>query len=320
MNESDQTMTRYLLGDLSESEEAALEEKYFTDPQVFDQVVSTENELVDKYARGRLTPDLRERFAQNYLADPRRRDRARFAQALVTKLDQIEVDQEAPVAWVRQVPWWQRLLPALPGGNRAFAFSISLALLLLMLGMGALFFKTRRLRGELAQTQAAHEALEQRDRELQQQLANERTRMNDLNDELNRARSQVNRSQPEFPATRTTPAFVTLLLTASGIRGADTGSAPRLIVPTGTEQVRIQLNLKESDYSNYRVVLQAVGGETIFSRQGIKPKATKSGSTFVVIVPARSFAAGDYILTVRGVRPDAEVDDVSKSIFHVEKR
>jgi anti-sigma factor RsiW len=318
MNEPEQTMVRYLLGELSDSEQAALEEGYFTHPRVFDQLVKAENELVDDYACGRLSPQLRERFEQYYLAHPKRRERMKFAQALAAKLDQVGSDHPAVEPGIKLAPW--RRLPKLFGEGRVFAFSMALALLLLTLGGGWLLLRTRRLREELAQTQAAHAAQEQRDRELQQQLANERTRIDDLNDKLNRARAEVKRSQPQYPGMHATPAFVTLLLTAGGIRGADTGSAPRLIIPTGTEQVRIQLNLKEGDYSNYRVVLQAIGGETIFSRQGVKPKATKSGSTFVVIVPARRFAPGDYILTLRGVRPDAEVDDVSKSIFRVEKK
>jgi anti-sigma factor RsiW len=319
MNESEQTMVRYLLGELSDSEQAALEEKYFTHPQVFDELVKAENELVDDYACGRLSPQLRERFEQYYLAHPNRRERTKFAQALATKLDQVGSDHPAVDPGIKLTPWWQRL-PKLFGGTRAFAFSMALALLLLTLGGGWLLLRTRRLREELAQTQAAHAAQEQRDRELQQQLANEHTRINDLNDELNRARVEEKRSQPQFPGIHARPAFVTLLLTAGGVREGDTGSAPRLIIPTGTEQVRIQLNIREGDYSAYRVVLQAIGGETIFSRQGVKPKATKSGSTFIVTVPARRFAAGDYILTLRGVRADAEVDDVSKSIFRVAKQ
>jgi hypothetical protein len=317
MNTSAQTMTRYLLGELPDSQQAALEEKYFTDPKVFDDIVKAENELVDNYARGLLNPESREKFEQYYLAHSKRRERAEFAQTLVTKVDQFETDRSGTL--VREVPWWRRIVPALSGGRRAFAFSMSLALLLLLLGLGALFFKTRRAQEELARNQAAHAAQEQRDRELQQQLANERTRIND-HDELNRARPQATSSPPEAPAIHATPAFVTLLLTAGGIRGSDTALAPEIIIPTGTEQVHIQLNLRETDYSNYHVVLQAVGGKTIFSRQGVKPKATKSGSTFVIIVPARTFAAGDYILTLRGVRPDAEVDDVSKSLFRVTKK
>jgi hypothetical protein len=37
-------------------------------------------------------------------------------------------------------------------------------------------------------------------------------------------------------------------------------------------------------------------------------------------VPARKFAGGDYILTLRGVNRDGEIDDLSKSIFRVVKK
>ena len=106
-------MTRYLLGELSDSERAALEEKYFTDPKVFDDMVKAENELSDNYARGLLNPESREKFEQYYLAHPKRRERAEFAQTLVTKLDQFETDRSEPL--VREVPGWRRLLPALSG-------------------------------------------------------------------------------------------------------------------------------------------------------------------------------------------------------------
>ena len=56
MNDPEQIATRYLLGELAEPEQTALEEKYFADPQLFDQLVKAETELVDDYARGRLSP------------------------------------------------------------------------------------------------------------------------------------------------------------------------------------------------------------------------------------------------------------------------
>jgi anti-sigma factor RsiW len=89
MNESQQIM-RYLLGELSESERASLEEKYFTDPQVFDQVLKAESELVDDYVRSHLSLPSRERFERSYLAHPGRRERVKFAAALAARIDNIE--------------------------------------------------------------------------------------------------------------------------------------------------------------------------------------------------------------------------------------
>src|SRR5258708_23356223 len=129
MNESEQTMTRYLLGELSDAEQAALEEKYFTDPQVFDKMVKTENELVDDYARGQLTPRLRERFEHYYLARPGRRERAKFAQVFVAKLDH----DSAPRAFAdseQPQPWRRLRLTEIFSKSPAFAFSALILLLL----------------------------------------------------------------------------------------------------------------------------------------------------------------------------------------------
>ncbi len=319
MKESEQR-TRYLLGDLPESELTTLEEEYFADPQAFDQMVKAESELVDDYARGRLSPQLRERFEQYYLAYPKRRERMEFAQALVTRVDRIEADHAAADSRDELVPLWRRLLPGLFGESQAFAFSMTLALLLLTLGVGWLLFQTKRLREELAQTQTARVTQEQRERELQQQLVEERTRVKSLNDELQSAHSEIKGSEAAPATTPTSPAIVTLLLTARGLRGADTGPAPKLIIPTGTEQVRIQLDLKEGGYPNYSIVLQAIGGSAILSRQGLKPKTSRSGASFVLMIPARKFANGDYMLTLSGVSQAGEVDALSKSLFRVEKR
>ncbi len=319
MNSSESIIRRYLFGELSEDEQAALEERYFTDQQVFDQVVEAENKLVDDYARGRLTPQSHQKFEQYYLTHPSRKERSKLAQALVTKLDHAEEDHWAADFPVKTVPWWRRVLQPVPATNRALAFSVSLALLLLMLGAVWLLLQTRRLREDLVQNQSARGAQEQRERDMQQQLADERNRTKDLSDELARLRSQVRESPPEGPANPATRTIATLLLTALGTRRAEMRPAPTLTIPTGTEQVRIQLSVRGSDYPKYNAVLQAIGGEAVFSRDGLKPKITKSGATFVLMAPARDFATGDYILTLRGVGVDGEVDDVSKSIFRVKK-
>jgi len=90
MTDPEQIATRYLLGELSEAEQAMLEEKYFTDERVFEQVLKSESELLDRYVRSELSAPARERFEQSYLNNPRRRERMRFAEALATRLDRIE--------------------------------------------------------------------------------------------------------------------------------------------------------------------------------------------------------------------------------------
>jgi len=325
MTNPDETMTRYLLGELSEAEQARLEERYFTDAQTFEQLAQLETELIDSYARGRLPPQKRERFERAYLVNPDRRARLRFGEALAAKLDKIAAARVADQSSVRAASWWQRLSSLLGGGQRALAVSMALALLLLSSVSVWLFIRGERLRQDLARTHDAQTAQEQREREAQQQLAGERTRTQELTAELERTRTeptpQPKPAAPESPApTLSTPAVASLVLIAGGARGVDTSAAPTLVIPKGTQQVRLQLKLRENEYQSYQLALQAVGGTEIFNRQHFKPQTNRSGASFIFTLPASKVGAGDYILMLRGYTPSGELEDVSQSLFRVEKK
>ena len=311
MSESEQTIRRYLLGELSESEQSALEERYFTDPQIFNEVLKTESELVDGYVRGQLANEVRERFEQSYMAHPARSERVKFAAALTTRLDQ----KKEPVTGEQltsAVSWWQRLL-ALPGGQRpTLRFSVALATLLIMLGgVWLLVESRRRQQSELARTQAAREAQEERER-LAQPTPDEAKR-------VERTPQQISQPTPT-PTLDSAPHSVSLALIVGGMRGGDNTKIPTLVILPGTTQARLLLNLKENNYSSYRASLQTIAGVEIFSQTNVKPGRAKTGASFVFTVPAHKFANGDYVLTLRGIDPDGEVDDLSKSLFRVEKK
>ncbi|MEJ7712916.1 MAG: hypothetical protein WKF84_24505 [Pyrinomonadaceae bacterium] len=319
MDESEQIITSYLLGELSEPEQTTLEGKYFNDPRVFDQMLKIESELLDNYARGRLSPQARERFKHYYLINPARRERMKFAETLTTRIDKIEPPGNA----IEQPGWavsrWRRLLVTLRGQRMVLRFSIAFVSLLIVLGGAWLFMESRRSRQELAR---AHQ--ERRGPEFKEKVAAERVTTEKPITEAEPRRTAQQQS-PQITSTspaRAAPIFASLLLTVGGVRGGgDTGRMPTLVIPPGTTEARLQLNLKENTYASYRVSLQAVsaGGE-IFSRQNLKPRNMKSGASVTLVVPARKFATGDYILTLRGVGQDGEIDDLSRSIFRVNKK
>jgi hypothetical protein len=313
MSESEQTIRRYLLGELSESEQSALEERYFTDPQIFNEVLKTESELVDGYVRGQLANEVRERFEQSYMAHPARSERVKFAAALTTRLDK----KKEPVTaeqLTSAVSWWQRLLAFLGGQRLTLRFSVALATLLIMLGGVWLFVESRRRQqSELARTQAAREAQEERERARPAQPTPDEAKR------VERTPQQLPQPTPT-PTLNSAPHSVSLALIVGGVRGGDNIKTPTLIILPGTTQARLLLNLKESNYSSYRASLQTIAGVEIFSRTDVKPRRTKSRASFVFTVPAHKFASGDYVLTLRGINPDGEVDDLSKSLFRVEKK
>lgn len=77
---------RYLLGLLDEDAVAALEARYFADPDLADEVREVELDLVDEYVAGEMSPADRARFDAHYLASPVHRNRVDTARALAARL------------------------------------------------------------------------------------------------------------------------------------------------------------------------------------------------------------------------------------------
>jgi hypothetical protein len=317
MTNSDEMLTRYLFGELPESEQSRLEERYFTDAEIFDRLVQLETEMVDSYTRGQLSPELRNRFERAYLTDSNRRARLRFSEALVAKLDQNAVSSLIDRPPVQSPHWWQRVFLSGTGTQRTLAFSMAFAILFVSLLTLWLWIQNNRLRQDLASIQSHQAILEQRARETEQRLADERTRTEQLNAELERARSEA-APQLQTPPEHTSSTIASLVLVVSGVRGTETGAAPKLIIKKETEEVRLQLKLKENEYKNYNLVLQRVGGNEIYNRKHLKPRTAKSGTSLNVTIPASKIATGDYILTLRGLTANGNVEDVSQSLFRVE--
>ena len=71
----DAALRRYLLGLLPEAEAEPLEEAYFARPEVLETLRGVEDDLLDDYAAGRLSPGEKGAFEGRYLASPRLRDR-----------------------------------------------------------------------------------------------------------------------------------------------------------------------------------------------------------------------------------------------------
>lgn len=310
MRAAKQTLIRYLLGELPAAEQTTLEQEYFADPQLFDQLVEAENDLIDEYARGRLSPETRRRFEQYYLAHSKRRERSRFAQVLAARLDRAG---ELPSAAIPTESWLQRLLTALQGPKLAWSFAV--ALVLLIAGVAWFALQTRHLHQELAKNEAERNGQEQHQKDLQQQLGVERSRADQLAGELARARSETTRPTAT-PSNTPAPMLATLVLSITGLRGAEAAPAAVLNIPPGTEEARIQLNLKDNDYSNYSVVIQSADGKQIFKRDGLQSKG-KPRASLVVTLPASKLSTGDYILTLKGVTQTGDVEDLSKSFFRV---
>src|SRR5262245_37221290 len=276
---TDKKIMYYMLGKLSEDEQATLEKSFISNPQIFAQFVDVENDLIDDYVRGHLTPDERERFEQYFLSTPSRRQRVQIAEILLSRFGQaVMTSGIASSTESRSVS--RRLLAQIRILHTAPGLIAALATLLFTLSGVWLFNETRRLAQEVRVTRSEGE---RRERELTQQIADERRRNSQLAGEIERLR---NLPIPQIaPSPSSTPAIATLFLLGGALRDTGTGVIPRLIITPGLEHVRIVFKMEDGGYQKYRAELQSESGEAIWRQGGLKPRLIRSVATFTITLP-----------------------------------
>jgi anti-sigma factor RsiW len=97
-------ITAYLMGELSEHEQEAIEVRYFADDALFEQLLAIEDDLIDRYARGQITDTERQRLERHFMKSPERRKRVRFAVALLRLVGALAAD-----AHHQRLSWWREL-------------------------------------------------------------------------------------------------------------------------------------------------------------------------------------------------------------------
>jgi anti-sigma factor RsiW len=308
---SEELIKRYLLGELPESEQAALEDDYFADKAKYNQICQMEDKLMDDYARGYLSQAERQRFERHFLATPRRQAHLNFAQALTQLLDQPAVATPAlsPVAaqdakaapLLRRlsatVSGWQSFLALLRSPRPTLGLAFVAAALVIVLG--GLWFLNRnaRVREQQVVTQRPPDATQQRAPTPDQQIIAQ-----------------------SVPSPRSQPSTVFFALSLGAFRGSGSDQPPPLVIPRGAELVRLQLKLTENVFPRYQVRLQTTEGKEVLNQQGLKARRTKSGDDLMLNIPAGKFSSGEYILALSGVSATGEVESLGKSILKVEKR
>jgi anti-sigma factor RsiW len=95
---------KYLLGELAEAEQSELEQRYFTDDQLFERLMAVEDELINRYARNESSDEERQRMAAYFLRSHARRKRLMFAQALMRYMASLSKDVSR-----QRASWWDEL-------------------------------------------------------------------------------------------------------------------------------------------------------------------------------------------------------------------
>jgi len=323
ISHNEQVIIRYLLNELSEEEQARIEEAYLGDDSLFDQIRALEEELLEDYVKGDLSGLARRQFERQYLASERSRERIRATRDLI-QICSFESN-------ARKVPNHNLKRSGSPLGARLrliakqpLALGLGMAAaLLLIFGLGSAV-ELLRLQMRLATVSEERAVFEQRANEAEHQLAGERERLNaeraeiaSLRERLRRDNNQSGQLEPERVRTRTSENQTALLALTQGMRSFSRPA--RIAISAGTRFLDLQVNLEEQEAAkprSYRAVVKTVEGEReIWIREGVKPRRSKSFPLVVVRVPVDSFKATgkqDFMLTLyapaTGEKNDDEVD------------
>ena len=98
----------YLLGTLGESQKEDLEAAFFGNDEQFELLLAAEDDLIDAYVRGSLSPADRQAFEKNFLTTPERKQRLEFARTLHSHV------QANPPQVEAKLPWWKTFLAFSP--------------------------------------------------------------------------------------------------------------------------------------------------------------------------------------------------------------
>ena len=314
---SDQTITSYLLNELSEEDQERFEEAYLSDPSLFEEVQALEEELIEDYVKGDLSGQERRRFERHYLASDQRRARIEAARELL-RFCSPKGDAQTDPETGGQTGADDRIegkffslrsrLRSLVGLRQAPVFGVAVALLsLLGLGLG---IELLRLRGQLAAVSEERAAIGRRTEESErrlvherEQLARERQQGVELREKLENLNNQSDRSGRERAGSQVSK-FQTVFLALTPVaRNFD--NPKRAVLSAHTSFVEMKLDLEGQEAANLRsfraVVKTGDGEKEVWTQEGIKPRGRKFSQYVVVRVPADRFKASgkrDFGLTL----------------------
>ena len=330
---SDKLITRFLLGELSEEQQIEIEDRAFSDQEFLAGITAVENDLIDEYVRDEMSQNDRRRFESRFLASESRRKRVEFARALTRVMSETRVtERETPTVIARTVSWRDALAAFIHGLHPAGRVALAAAMLLILIGGAWLITETLRLRTQLSHLQAQQQSQPSgasEDRQaLEQQLAVERRRSEELAAQLDREKQQRAQTDESLrrlsesvnrPDETPRPIIASLMLLPGISRGAST--QPKLVLPSNATVAQIQIGIDpEEEYKNFGIELRAISGRSVWTRDNLTARNTRGGRAVRLALPASVLNSGEYELRLKGVTATGGTEDVGFYYFAVTKR
>ena len=276
--EQEQLLIRkYLLGELVEEQQEQLEQRVITDLDYKEEVLITEEELLEDFVNGTLSSQERALFLKRYSSSPAQLRKVQIANALSKYGNSQPI---APQSGPSETSWTKSLLKFFYKTDRFRRFSLATLALLLVAGscLRAYWWLSRDERAMYA-------------RLLQ----------------TNGPESQV--LQPDETGV------VSVTLPSLLLRG--TGETKTVTITKQTETVQFRLAAPSEGAQLFQATLKDRAGAEVFSLEDLQPRSLGQLPVLVLQIPAKMLRGQDYQLEIYVKNPDGTYGSPSTYFFQV---
>jgi len=303
----DPYLVRYLVGDLSAEEADRLDQLSIAHDDFAWHLREIENDLVDSYVRSELNGETLARFKAFYMATARRRQKVQFAEGLrQLRATNITAAETAGKPSKPRVRFWGMSAPS----RIAPQLGMYLAALVMLLVTALLLIENAHLRREVRNARAQYESIDQRARNLENELKQQHT----ANTE---AQKKVGPS--DWPTADIGQLKTVSLLLPPPTRGMS--SHQTVTVRPHTDLVVLLLTLESADYSRYSVTVKdPATNEVVWQSSGLDAGSVGGRKVVSAALRANLLRGRNYIAEVAGLPNAGRQRIVGDYPFHVALR
>lgn len=317
-------LINYILGDLSDDQRNAIEERFFGDELFYQNLLLVEDDLIYDYFRGALGTNERHRFEARMKESPAWRRKVEAVTALMEAIDAVPLAEpvRTKLPNERKSFWAALVLPVL--SSPSFGLAAAAGLLVSIAGAAYFVNQTRELRNEVAvltgERQQQTSESTTRAGQLQGRIAELENRESALGRELERERElRVAAEKPaRLPPVGRDSAIATFMLLPGLVRDRD--EPERLAISSAIQRVKLTLDLEGDErYRTFRAELRTAGGRLLSSQPGLSTPIP-GGQGVTVMLPARILSDGEYEITLLGSKGKGQFETVRYYYFQVARR
>jgi len=323
----------YLLGELSVQERQDVEQQYFQNDKLFQELLSIEADLIDDYLNDDLSVEERQKFESQVLSTPQGRRKVESSRARLSAISEAAAKVVQRRTTEEQTSWWQFLWHPV----KTSAWRFATAILLFAGGTGWLVVENIRLRSQLGVARTTSQQNEQEVQRLQEQVTAaqhqrqqdetvSRSSIEQLNEELQRAqidretamevaRQKESQLKENLRQSQPSTAIATYIFPFNPVRGTSEQTAP-LTISKGQKTVSFQIDLGPTSIPSFHVSLQTVEGREVWANIK-KARSTRAGNSITVRLPATVFTSQHYVLILTPSPPNGQTESFAEYSFRV---